>query len=111
MNRVVACTIMLLGSCSMLSAQLAGTWTPKAPMPTPRYGLGTGVVNGVIYAVGGYGCCSFVGTMEAYDPASDTWATKASMPTPRHVLSVSVVNGILYAVGGLDEGGASAEDT
>jgi len=55
MNRIVTCTIMLLASCSMLSAQLAGTWATKTPMPTARDAVGSGVVNGIIYAVGGLG--------------------------------------------------------
>jgi hypothetical protein len=68
-------------------------------MPTARYGVATSVVNGVIYAVGGNNG-GFLGTVEAYDPASDTWTTKASMPTVRYLLSASVVNGVIYAVGG-----------
>jgi hypothetical protein len=30
-----------------------GRWTVKAPIPTPRDGLAVGVVNGILYAVGG----------------------------------------------------------
>jgi hypothetical protein len=30
----------------------AATWTQKADMPTPRWGLSTSVVNGKIYAFG-----------------------------------------------------------
>jgi energy-converting hydrogenase Eha subunit A len=79
-------------------------WTTKAPMPTPRAALGVGVVNGVLYAVGG--CCDpghldDFSTLEAYDPVTDSWTTKASMPTARRAFGVGVVNGILYAVGGI----------
>ncbi len=38
-------------------------WTPEGPMPTARWGLAVGVVNGVLYAVGG----SPGATVEAYD--------------------------------------------
>jgi N-acetylneuraminic acid mutarotase len=76
-----------------------GTWATKTSMPTPRQQLGTSVVNGLVYAIGGYNE-SYLGTVEAYDPASDTWTTKASMPTARNGLSTSVVNGVIYAVGG-----------
>ncbi|HVH30258.1 MAG TPA: hypothetical protein VNA31_01135, partial [bacterium] len=31
----------------------SGAWTLKAPMPTPRAGLGVGVVDGILYAVAG----------------------------------------------------------
>jgi hypothetical protein len=31
-----------------------GTWTTKAPMPTARANLGAGVVNNILYALGGF---------------------------------------------------------
>jgi hypothetical protein len=71
-------------------------------MPTAREHLAVGVVNGVLYAVGG--AVDFNGgarqTVEAYDPVTNTWTTKAPMPTARWLLAVGVVNGVLYAVGG-----------
>ena len=75
---------------------IADTWTTKAPMPTPRLGFAVGVVNGILYAVGG----DAAGTVEAYDPATKTWTTRQPMLTARSDLDVGVVNGILYAVGG-----------
>jgi N-acetylneuraminic acid mutarotase len=75
---------------------IADTWTTKAAMPTPRLGFGVGVVNGILYTVGG----DAAGTTEAYDPLTDTWATRQPMLTPRLELDVGVVNGILYAAGG-----------
>lgn len=76
-------------------------WTTVAPLPTPRSALVVGVVNGVLYAVGGDDPNNaIVGTVEAYDPVTNTWTTKAQMPTPRGVMGVGVLNGILYAVGG-----------
>jgi hypothetical protein len=78
-------------------------------MPTARQGLGTSVVNGVIYAVGGFDNAGRpLGTVEAYDSPSDTWTTKASMPTARALLGTSVVNGVIYAMGGSDSTGSSA---
>jgi N-acetylneuraminic acid mutarotase len=81
------------------------TWAAKAAMPTARYAFGIGVVNGIVYAVGGIDSASGsarrpVGTVEAYDPATNTWTAKAAMPTVRFTLAVGVVNGVLYAVGG-----------
>jgi N-acetylneuraminic acid mutarotase len=76
-------------------------WVTKASMPTPRAYLGVGVVNGILYAVGGgYNNGRTFSTVEAYDPASDVWTTKAPMSAGRQGLGVAVVNGILYAVGG-----------
>jgi hypothetical protein len=91
-----------------LAWALNGAWTTKALMPTFRYAMGSGVVNGILYEAGGYNG-SFLNTLEAYDPASDTWSTKASMPTTRAGLGAGVVNGIFYAVGG--GVGATAYDT
>jgi hypothetical protein len=74
-------------------------------MPTARHGLGVGVVNGILYAVGGsYDLDQYQKQVEAYDPATDTWTTKAPIPTVRKWFGVGVVNGILYAVGGLGYG-------
>ena len=92
--------VAIPGSDQVFAA--SGTWTTKAPMPTPRFVAGD-VVNGVLYAVGG--CTSGtpncpLGTVEAYAPATNTWTTKAPMPTAREGLAVGVVNGVLYAVGG-----------
>jgi len=88
------------------------TWTTRASLPTPRKDLGAATVGGILYAVGGNtGCkCSVtsggpVGTVEAYDPATDTWTTKAPMPTARDYLGVAAVDGIIYAVGGSDAAG------
>jgi uncharacterized protein (TIGR03437 family) len=81
------------------------TWSTKAPMPTARESFGVGVINGIVYAVGGVADAGELNTVEAYDPVSDTWTTKAPMPTARYGLGVGVVNGLLYAVGGEDGAG------
>jgi len=89
-----------------------GTWATKASMPTARgFSLATGVVNGVLYAVGGYDGTSVVATVEAYDPVTNTWSTKTSMPTARDRLAVGVIDGILYAVGGYSGSGNSGFST
>ena len=80
-------------------ALLSG-WTAKAAMPTARTYLATGVVNGVLYPVGGGGS-GYLATVEAYDPATNNWTAKAAMPTARNSLATGVVNGVLHAVGGL----------
>jgi N-acetylneuraminic acid mutarotase len=74
------------------------SWTTKAPMPTPRVGLEVGVVNGILYAIGGLDSVVRVTAVEAYDPSTNTWTTKAPMPANSDVQAAGVVNNILYAV-------------
>ena len=84
-----------------LTAPAAGSfWEIRAPMPTPRVTFGVGVVNGVLYAVGGDGHTGILATTESYDPVADRWTVKAPLSSPRRSLAVGVVNNILYAVGG-----------
>jgi N-acetylneuraminic acid mutarotase len=82
-------------------------WTTKASMPTPRSMLAVGVLNGIIYAIGGSGqISSSMRTVEAYDPVTDLWIRKADMPATgdasygRAALGAAVLNGTLYAIGG-----------
>ena len=76
------------------------TWTAKASMPTPRYGLSSATVNGIIYVFGGWNGVNYLSTNEAYDPATNTWTSKAPMPTARYYHTSSAVNGIIYVIGG-----------
>ena len=72
-------------------------WKALAPLPTPR-GAGQAVeVSGKIYVIGGVKSTRpgkpgapiplgstdqiVVGTVEAYDPATNEWQTRSSMPT------------------------------
>src|SRR5439155_26130642 len=77
------------------------TWITKASMPTARHSPAAGVIDGILYVVGGRdNDQNWVRTLEAYDPATNTWTTKTPMPTARGHLGAGVVNGLLYAVGG-----------
>uniref|UniRef100_A0A1B0G5I6 Kelch repeat protein n=1 Tax=Glossina morsitans morsitans TaxID=37546 RepID=A0A1B0G5I6_GLOMM len=102
-------------------------WSTSNSMETRRSTLGVAVLNGCIYAVGGFdgktGLSSAemfvpknevwrfiltrgfngslrVGTVDVYDPATDQWSTSNSMEARRSTLGVAVLNGCIYAVGG-----------
>ena len=77
------------------------TWSARAPMPTKRSTFGVGVVNGIVYAVGGSDPTRIVSSVDAYDPTTDHWTTVAPMSHARNEPGVGAVNGILYAIGGL----------
>ena len=82
---------------------VANTRTSKAPIPTPRYGAATGVINGRLYiAGGGTACppCNALTVVESYNPADNTWRTEASLPAGVANTTGTVINGVLYVVGG-----------
>ncbi|MFC1714733.1 sigma-70 family RNA polymerase sigma factor [Candidatus Poribacteria bacterium] len=78
------------------------TWAEKTDMPTARYGLCCGIVNGKLYAIGGAGDLGIFVTVEEYDPQTDKWVKKADMPTKRVFSAASVVDGKIYVMGGYE---------
>jgi N-acetylneuraminic acid mutarotase len=88
-------------------AVAGGTWTTKAPMPTPRAYLAAGVQNNslgqpVLYAIGGIDPgAGPVRTVEAYNFATNTWSTRARLPFAlTSTNGVGVIGGRLYMSGG-----------
>ena len=80
----------------------SGDWTIKAPMPTPRLGVTSGVLAGRLYVISGIGPTrgDASNAVEAYDPASDTWSTRAPTPVGVTYGGAGTVNNKLYVVGG-----------
>jgi N-acetylneuraminic acid mutarotase len=80
---------------------LENSWATKLPMPSARLSLGSAVVNGKIYAIGGYKDQSgFLSTNEEYDPVTNTWTVKSPMPTPRGGFGIAVWQNKIYVIGG-----------
>jgi N-acetylneuraminic acid mutarotase len=92
------------------------SWKALAPMPTPR-GAGEAVAfGGRVYVIGGVHSTNpgdpgapirlgstdqiVVGTVEAYDPATNTWQTRSTMPTARNHFLAAAANGNIYAIDG-----------
>ena len=75
-------------------------------MPTPRSMLSTCVVDGKIYAIGGWNfpARSPLSNVEEYDPIADKWTKKANMSAIRHSLAACAVKGKIYAIGGIGFG-------
>jgi len=108
-NRLLTLAFVL--NLASLSQAAEGIWTPKADMPTPRMLLGTCVLDGKIYAIGGAPRPhEGLSVVEVYDPATDTWTKKADMLAKRTGLGVSVVNGKIYAIGGAVSSALSVEE-
>ncbi len=82
-------------------AEFEQAWMPRPSMAVPRGSLAAAVVNGRIYAIGGYTIGGdAVASMELYDPAINTWSARASMSGPRAELAAAVVNNTIYVLGG-----------
>jgi len=95
-------SIILLTFHVPLAKVTEDSWTTKVPMQQARAGLGVAVVNGKIYAIGGYiSYLEFVNSTEEYDPATDMWFFKASMPTPRSSFGIAVYQNKIYCIGGV----------
>ncbi len=75
--RTLAGFIFIASLISLPSVGFAqeSKWTTKADMPTPRSWFSTSVVDGKIYAIGGWNGGN-TPTLEEYDPATDTWTKK-----------------------------------
>ena len=70
-------------------------------MAVPRGLIDVAVLDGKLYAVGGYnGGHQTLSSVERYDPAVDAWEEVAPMAYERDTHAVAVLDGKLYAVGG-----------
>jgi N-acetylneuraminic acid mutarotase len=93
-------SLFLPASSLPLVSAAEDSWTTLEPMPTARSGLGVAVVDGKIYAIGGYNG-SYLATNEMYDPTTNTWTTKQPMPTARSMVGIAVVQNKIYVFGGV----------
>lgn len=77
----------------------ADTWSPAAGLPVPRNHLGSAVIDGKIYAVGGQSgqdaAATYRAAVHRYDPATDSWTEVASLPQ-----ALSHNNGSTFDMGG-----------
>jgi N-acetylneuraminic acid mutarotase len=83
------------------SANRAGHWTTKAPLPTPRQEMPSALIGERIYTPGGFdaqGQASAV--MEVYEVAADRWSPAPPMPEGRHHPGVAAADGKVFVIGG-----------
>jgi len=84
-------------------APVTNTWSPAAPLPTPRNDLAVVAgADGRIYAIGGIGdACSPCSTVEVYTPATNSWAEATPLPLAAFSLAAALgADGHIYAIGG-----------
>ncbi|KAK2511235.1 Keap1 [Columba livia] len=98
---------------------MTNQWSQCSPMSVPRNRIGVGVIDGMIYAVGGVAWMyppqqrgeillwpprhshTVIGPPR-YEPERDEWQLVAPMLSRRIGVGVAVLNRLLYAVGGFD---------
>ena len=73
------------------------SWTQRANMLQPRYAASPGVVDGIIYNVGGNHTEK---NCEAYNPATDRWTRKPDIPEAYGGVMVASYGGLIYGFGG-----------
>ncbi|XP_004449785.1 kelch-like protein 18 isoform X1 [Dasypus novemcinctus] len=81
---------------------IANHWEKCHPMTTARSRVGVAVVNGLLYAIGGYDGQLRLSTVEVYNPETDTWARVGSMNSKRSAMGTVVLDGQIYVCGGYD---------
>lgn len=101
--RAVAVGVVSMAPMFLLAED---SWTPKADMPTARFGASSSVVDGKIFVIGGSQARNTtLPTVQEYDPATDTWVNKDDMPSAVCWHSTSAVDGKVYVIGGWLAGG------
>ena len=78
------------------------TWTELAPMEKGRRGIGVGILNGLLFAVGGSDGISALRLVECYDPHTNSWRRVADKKEERSSVAAIGLGEYLYAVGGYD---------
>ena len=98
-------------------ANLAAGWVTKAPLPNARNHLGSAVLDGKVYAIGGQrghdAALVTQAAVHAYDPATDTWTARADLPRGLgHISGASfAMDGNIVVLGGETSHGVSTAAT
>ncbi|XP_070585343.1 kelch-like protein 18 isoform X2 [Erythrolamprus reginae] len=81
---------------------VANHWEKCQPMTTARSRVGVAVLNGLLYAIGGYDGQWRLSTVEVYNPETDSWSRVGSMNSKRSAMGTVVLDGQIYVCGGYD---------
>jgi non-specific serine/threonine protein kinase len=89
------------GAIPSARLKAASAWRRLPPMPTPRQNMGSTVLDGTIWVVGGLGGGS-IGQrrVEGYDPVVNGWKVGPDLPVRLHHEMVVTYKGELVVMGG-----------
>eukprot|EP00808_Paulinella_micropora_P016727 g73068.t1 len=78
------------------------TWTAMAGMAQPRAAHAVAVLNGKIYAIGGFSSGGVtLGSTECYNAKEDTWEAVGDLNIARNFAMAGVLEGVMCVVGGI----------
>ena len=78
-------------------------WKVMATMSKRRCGVGVGVLQDLLYAIGGHDGSSYLNSVERYDPKTNQWSNNvAPTSSSRTSVGVGTLDGYMYAIGGQD---------
>ncbi|XP_052805467.1 kelch-like protein 18 isoform X2 [Mya arenaria] len=81
---------------------LVSRWSVAEAMSTMRSRVGVAVLNGQLYAIGGYDGQDRLSTVEVFDQSTKRWKKVAAMNCKRSALGAAALNRRLYVLGGYD---------
>jgi N-acetylneuraminic acid mutarotase len=101
-KHVLVLSIILIFSFGIkISLAQGGSWVKKKNMSVAKNLMSTGVVNGIIYAIGGsLDAYTSTSDVEAYNAATDSWTAKAHLPQELCGTTAATVNDKIYVIGG-----------
>lgn len=76
------------------------TWMEMVPMNVARSELGITILDGQVYAIGGWDGNCRLDSVERYDPATNSWAFIPPMKMALTSPAVAALRGFLYVTGG-----------
>ena len=79
---------------------MRATWEARAPLPSPRGGLISLALNGLIFAIEGRDQFDSITDVEIFDPDLNTWNPAAPLPVRLDHLAAAVVDDQIYVAGG-----------
>ncbi len=88
---------------------LQDKWRLAESMITTRSRVAVAVLQGKLYAIGGYNGLERLSTVEVFEPDVKKWKRVSSISKPRSALGSAVLNNRLYVCGGYD--GFQSSDT
>ena len=107
---VVGCRISDTNSDRIFAYDsVSQTWSEKSNMPTARHAASLVVLDGKIWAMGGWTGQPNVSTnkVEIYDPITNTWSNGPALDIAKAWTSAWVIDGNIHVAGGNDNQGGN----